>query len=129
MIGLKELQFDQAKEGRVYTRTPLSGDLLLQAIDKRCEMIDLLSGHDDELADAVISNDSLENIDSATVMKAIRRATIQRKIVPVLLGSAYKNTGVQPLMDSVISFLPTSKERNTAYECFGYGNQGLGIFF
>lgn len=119
MIGLTEMHFDQAKEGRVYTKRPLKGDLLQQAILKRCEMIDVLSGHDDELADAVISSDSLENIDSALVMKAIRNATIQQKVVPVLLGSAYKNAGVQPLMDSVLSFLPTPKERSMIYECFG----------
>lgn len=120
VIGLKELRFDQAKEGRVYTKNPLNGELLEQAIEKRCELIDVLSGLDDGLADAVISNDSLENIDSALVIKAIRSATIQQKVVPVLLGSAYKNTGVQPLMDSVISFLPTPNERSTVYECFGY---------
>lgn len=119
MIGLTEFQFDRATEGRVYTKIPLSGEILKQAIDKRCEMIDILSGHDDALADAVISNDSLENIDSTLVMKAIRNATIRQKIVPVLLGSAYKNTGIQLLMDSVIAFLPTPKERSTVYECFG----------
>lgn len=123
MIDLKELKFDQAKEGRVYTKTPLKGDLLDQAVTKRCELIDLLSGYDDALADAVISSDSLENIDSALVLRAIRNATIQQKVVPVLLGSAYKNTGVQPLMDSVLSFLPTPKERSMIYECFGYGIQ------
>lgn len=117
---MKELRFDQAKEGRVYTKIPLSGELLQQTIDQRCQMIDLLSGHDDALADAVINNDSLENIGNDLVMSAIRRATIQQKIVPVVLGSAYKKTGVQPLIDSVIAFLPTPTERCTAYECFGY---------
>lgn len=125
MIGLKEMRFDQAKEGRVYTKTPLKGEVLQQAVVKRCELIDLLSGYDDELADAVISNDSLENIDSALVVRAIRSATIQQKIVPVLLGSAYKNTGVQPLMDSVLSFLPMPNERSTIYECFGYAIPGF----
>lgn len=135
MIDLKELRFDQTKEGRVYTKIPLSGDLLQQTIDQRCQMIDVLSGHDDALADAVINNDSLENIGSDLVLKAIRKATIQQKIVPVLLGSAFKKTGVQPLIDSVIAFLPTPAERSTAYKCFGYEScvyfftHSLGIQF
>lgn len=119
VIGLKQLHFDQTKEGRVYTKIPLSGELLEKTLLKRCELIDLLSGHDDELADAILSSDSLENIDTSFVVKAIRNATIARKIVPVLLGSAYKNAGVQPLIDGVISFLPAPNERSSVYKCFG----------
>lgn len=119
VIDLQELRFDPAKEGRVYKKLPLGEELRRQAVEKRCEMIDLLSGYDDALADAIITNDSLENIDSSLVLKAIRNATIHQKIVPVLLGTAYKNAGVQPLMDSVISFLPAPNERNSIYKCFG----------
>lgn len=117
---MKELRFDQAKDGRVYLKIPLTGDLLKKAIDKRCEIIDVMSGFDDKLADEVIQNDSLENVDSAIIRQAIRNLTINQHIVPVLLGSAYKNTGVQLLMDGLISYLPTPTDRGSVYKCFGF---------
>lgn len=118
-MDLKELQFDQTQSGRVYTKVPLTANLLNEALEKRCEIIDTMSGLDDLLADEVIKNESLENIDGGIVRQAIRRLTINQHIVPVFLGSAYKNTGVQLLMDGVVSFLPAPTERDTVYKCFG----------
>lgn len=119
ILELKELRFDQSKEGRVYVKIPLSGELLKKAIDKRCEIIDLMSGYDDKLADEIIKNDSLETIDSLLVKQSIRNLTIKQNIVPIFLGSAYKNTGVQLLMDGVTSYLPAPSERSSIYQCFG----------
>lgn len=119
MLDLKELHFDQSQSGRVYNKAPLIGAVLKEAIEKRCEIIDKLSGHDDKLADEVIQNDSLENIDSSIVRHAIRNLTIKQQIVPVFLGSAYKNTGVQLLMDGIVTYLPTPNDRDSVYKCFG----------
>lgn len=113
------MRFDQSKEGRVYAKVPLTGDLLKQATDKRCEIIDVMSGLDDKLADEVIQNDSLENVNSSVVRQAIRSLTLKQRIVPVFLGSAYKNTGVQLLMDGVTSYLPAPSQRDSVYQCFG----------
>lgn len=118
-MELKELRFDQSKEGRVYTKAPLAGDLLKKTLDKRCEIIDIMSGFDDKLADEVIQNDSLEKINSALVREAIRSLTLKQNIVPVLLGSAYKNTGVQLLMDGITTYLPAPSDRDSIYKCFG----------
>lgn len=119
ILDLKELQFDQKQAGQVYRKVPLSGDVLNEALEKRCEIIDTMSGLDDQLADEVISIASLENIDSAIVCKAIRRLTMKQHIVPVFLGSAYKNTGVQLLMDGIISYLPAPSECDSIFKCFG----------
>lgn len=122
ILSLKELVFDGAKDGRIYKLIPLSEgheDILARATSMRSELIDLVSGFDDALAEVVISNNSLEGIDTDLIVSAIRRATIAQKLVPVLLGSAYKNTGVQCLMDAVLNFLPAPNERNSIYDCFG----------
>lgn len=113
------MRFDQTQSGRVYTKIPLSGSLLDDALEKRCEIIDTMSGLDDKLADEVIKNDSLANIDAGIVRQAIRNLTMKQHIVPVFLGSAYKNTGVQLLMDGIISFLPAPSECDSVYKCFG----------
>lgn len=118
IIELNELQFDLSKEGRIYNQIPLEGDILKEVKEKRCELVDTLSEFDDILADEVITTNSLENIDSKLITTALRKATIDQKIVPVLLGSAYKNTGVQPLIDSVISLLPSPNEKSSLYKCF-----------
>lgn len=117
---MNELRFNKEESGQSYLRVPLSGDVLKFATDKRCELIDLLSGYDDVLADEVINNESLENIDVASVDLAIRKLTLSQAVVPVLLGSAYKNTGIQLLMNSIVSHLPAPSDRNTVYRCFGY---------
>lgn len=124
-MDLKELQFDQTQSGRVYRKIPLTGDLLNEAIEQRCEIIDTMSGLDDRLADEVIKNDSLDNIDGTIVQQAIRRLTMKQHIVPVFLGSAYKNTGVQLLMDGIISFLPAPTECDSIYNCFGLVQMNL----
>lgn len=119
ILDLKELKFDNQQDGRVYQIIPLAGNLLNEIAEKRCELIDLLSGYDDQLADAIINASSLKSIETDLILAAIRRCTLDQKIVPVLLGSAYKNTGVQPLMDAVLQYLPAPNERNTIFDCFG----------
>lgn len=88
-------------------------------MEKRLKIIDTLSGFDDQLADHIISNDSMDNVDIDLVHGAIRRSTIARHIVPVLLGSAYKNIGVQRLMNAVVSYLPAPSDTDAIYNCFG----------
>nr|BAI79334.1 mitochondrial EF-G2 [Drosophila melanogaster] len=120
VITLERLSWQQKDLGRSYRNVKLepSDDLrLLQ--EKRNELIDQLSGLDDELADVVISTESFDNVDNALIERALRRATTQQKVVPVLLGSAYKNVGIQRLMDAVNAYLPAPEERNQIYDCFG----------
>lgn len=114
---MKQITWDVKNQGQSYKVENISD--ANQASLKRLEMIDSLSGVDDQLAEVIIANNSLENLNVDLILSAIRRQTIARRVVPVLLGSAYKNTGVQLLMDSVINFLPTPNERNQIYNCFG----------
>lgn len=87
--------------------------------EKRNELIDLLSEVDDEMAEVLIRTESFDNVSNELIEQALRRATCQNKVVPVLLGSAYKNIGIQRLMDAVNAFLPKPEERNQIYDCFG----------
>lgn len=80
--------------------------------------MDILSGYDNELAETIIANDCMDNIDTSLIVRAVRRATLDHKVVPVFLGAAYKNIGIQPLMDAVIQYLPSPCERNEVYNCF-----------
>ncbi|KAG9147719.1 hypothetical protein Leryth_014879 [Lithospermum erythrorhizon] len=77
--------------------------------EKRRELIETVSEVDDQLADIFLNDEPISSID---LEEAIRRATIAQKFVPVFMGSAFKNKGVQKLLDGVISYLPCPIEVN-----------------
>lgn len=119
LLSLKRIVWDQKHQGQIYKVEEISDEKMFkEAREKRIQMIDTLSGHDDNLAESIIASESLENVDINLVLNAIRRLTLKRSIVPILMGSAYKNVGVQLLIDSVINYLPAPNERNEMYNCF-----------
>ncbi|XP_073840918.1 mitochondrial ribosome recycling factor 2 [Musca autumnalis] len=119
IVRMEHITWNAQSLGRVYETKPVTDEnILLELQDKRYALIDHLSGVDDSLADFVISNDGFDKVTNDLIYTAFRQATCQQKIVPVLLGSAYKNVGVQCLMDAVIQYLPHPRERNQLYDCF-----------
>lgn len=116
IVSQQQLIFEN--EGRKQLIVPLQSDMETFINEKRRSLIDTISGFDDDLADVIITNDSLDSVNATELSNAIRRVTINQNVVPVLLGSAYKNTGVQPLMDAVINYLPAAGERNSNFDCF-----------
>lgn len=110
IITMEKLTFDEKHQGMNLIKTKITeNDKRLWDIisEKRRILTDRLSGLDDKLADIIIEQESLENVQSQILVDSLRRITISKKGVPVILGSSYKNMGVQPLMDSVILYLPS----------------------
>lgn len=116
IVSKQQLTFEN--EGRKCSIVPLKPEIEEFITKKRNSLIDTISGLDDDLADVIITNNSLDDVNEVQLLNAIRRVTIKQQVVPVLLGSAYKNTGVQPLMDAVVKYLPAPNERNSNYDCF-----------
>ncbi|XP_058817952.1 ribosome-releasing factor 2, mitochondrial [Topomyia yanbarensis] len=114
-----QVVWDKQSNGRTYKSVPLSEKRELDVRNSLLEIIDILSGIDDDLAQSIIDSDSMENIDPELVLRAIRKCTLKQQIVPVLVGSAYKNIGIQLLMDAVLKLLPAPNERNEVFNCFG----------
>jgi elongation factor G len=77
------------------------------AEEKRAELIEHLSDADETLCDKFLNEEPISNLDLA---HALRRATTARRFVPVFMGSAIKNTAVQPLLDGVCAYLPDPSE-------------------
>ncbi len=84
--------------------TEADGELFATAQDWRQQMIEAIAEQDDELLEMFFDG---QEIPVARLHKALRAATIQGKVLPMLCGSAFKNKGVQPLLDAVVDFLPS----------------------
>jgi len=83
--------------------TDIPADLVELAEEKRGEMIEAIAETNEELMMAYLEG---EELDQDELVKALRTATIDNIIVPVLCGSAYKNKGVQILLDAVVAYMP-----------------------
>jgi elongation factor G len=82
-------------------------ELAEQAARYRAALIEAAVEMDDEVLERYLGG---EEPDAATLKRCIRLGTVKRKLVPVLCGSAFKNKGVQPLLDAVVDFLPAPTE-------------------
>ncbi|WP_027358499.1 elongation factor G [Desulforegula conservatrix] len=102
LIEMKAYYFD-GPNGEIVRVEAIPENLLDLAKSKRDEMIDSASLFSDELTEAILDE---AEITSEMIRTAVRKGTLQRGMTPVLVGSAYKNKAVQPLLDSVILYLP-----------------------
>ncbi len=82
-------------------------DLVAQAEEYRDKLLNALSDHDDELAELFLAE---EEIPEERIIASLKRATLDIALTPVLLGSSFKNKGVQPLLDAVNELLPSPLE-------------------
>src|SRR5699024_1975869 len=104
LIEMKADLYDEDELGTKWDTVDVPDDYLEEAKKKRAELVESVADVDDDIMEkyldgAEISNDELR--------KAIRKATIDLKFFPVLAGSAFKNKGVQMLMDAVVDYLPS----------------------
>jgi elongation factor G len=83
----------------------IPAELSEQAQEYHHQLIDAVADHDDELMEAYLEDEN--SVTSEMLKRALRAATLDNTVTPVLAGSAFKNKGVQPLLDAVIDYLPS----------------------
>ncbi|NXW81329.1 EFGM factor, partial [Hirundo rustica] len=116
LIEEKAIYFDGAF-GQTLRREEIPAELRAEAAERRRELIECVANADELLGELFLE----EKIPTAAQLKlAIRRATLQKSFTPVLVGSALKNKGVQPLLDAVLEYLPNPSE----VENYALLNQG-----
>jgi elongation factor G len=108
VIKMKAFLFDETTLGMNYQDTDIPKEFLEEAETARATMIEGICDFDDELLEAYLEGDSA--ITEEQIRKAIRKATLDLKVTPVLLGSAFKNKGIQQLLDAVVDYLPSPLE-------------------
>ena len=108
VVNQKAIVYDPSDEtGVKYDITDIPENLEDEAKIAFEQLIDVVSNLDDQVAEMVLEDNE---ITPETLKNAIRRLTCELKFVPVLGGSAFKNKGVQPLMDAVVDYLPSPVE-------------------
>jgi elongation factor G len=103
LLGMKALVWEEGS-GERWEVQEIPADLQETAEHWRHELIDVLSQNDDTIMEKYVGDEAITADD---LRKALRAATIANQVVPVLAGSAFKNKGVQPLLDAVVDFLPS----------------------
>ncbi|EGB13485.1 translation elongation factor G [Pseudodesulfovibrio mercurii] len=104
LVTMERLQFDQATSGAEYSRTPVSGEQAEMLSPWREKLIEAAAEEDEEILDLYLSG---EEVPADRIHAALRKGTLARRFVPVLVGSALKNVGVQPVLDAVCRYLPS----------------------
>jgi elongation factor G len=79
-------------------------DLREQAAARRDQLLEMLADHDEHLMEMYLEG---KPVDAQTLRTVLRAATLDLKVVPVLMGSAFRNKGVQPMLDAVVDYLPS----------------------
>jgi len=103
LIEMKAYFFDDETLGAKYVEADIPEEFIPMAREYRERMIEALADFDDEIMERYLAGEEL----SKEILKsALRRGTIELRITPVLCGSAFKNKGVQQLLDAIVDYLP-----------------------
>jgi elongation factor G len=96
--------WEEDRLGASFKIEPIPEELLAEAKAARDKLIEALADHNDPIMELYLEGKSP---DPAFIRSAIRDATLKLEVVPVLLGSAFRNKGVQPMLDAVVNYLPS----------------------
>jgi elongation factor G len=105
LIENKGIIWNEADQGMTFSEVPIPDDIADEVKYWREKLVESVAEFDDNLLEKFFSDP--DSITRDELMLAIRKATIAMKITPILCGSAFKNKGVQTMLDAVISFLPS----------------------
>jgi elongation factor G len=121
LITMKALVWDETKDkGEHYDVVDIPAEYEAQAEEWRAKLLDIIATEDEALMEKYLSDEPLTE---AEIKNAIRLGTLNFSFVPVLCGSAFKNKGVQPMLDAVVDFLPSPLDIPAAVGVDNKGNE------
>ncbi len=107
LVKMKAIIWRDDSLGAEFDEVDIPADLQDQAAEYRLKLVETIVELDDDAMEAYLEG---TEPDEATMRECLRRGTLIHKFVPVLLGTAFKNKGVQPLLDAVVDYLPSPTE-------------------
>ncbi|OUR94031.1 translation elongation factor G [Halobacteriovorax marinus] len=108
LVEMRALYFSSENLGATVEEKEIPADLIDEATLSREELVETLCDYDDDLAEAYLGGEEISN---ERIKEVIRTSVIKKEFVPVLCGSAFKNKGVQPLLDAICDYLPSPIDR------------------
>jgi elongation factor G len=104
IVKMKALIWLDEELGAKWDEIDIPDDMIDQANEYREQMMETIATQDEDLMDKYLGG---EEVSEAAIKSAIRKGTLAFDFVPILCGSAFKNKGVQPMLDAVVDFLPS----------------------
>ena len=105
LINMRGISWNEADKGMTWTEIPIPADLMPTAIEYREKLVEAVAESDEALMEKFFEDPN--SITEAEMHAAIRKSTIDMTIQPIMCGSAFKNKGVQTMLDAVMAFMPS----------------------
>ena len=105
LVNFRGIVWNEEDKGMTFSEVPIPEDMMEEATQYREQLLEAIAEFDDQLMEKYF--DDPNSISEAEIIKALRDATVAMKIVPMLCGSAFKNKGVQTMLDYVMELLPS----------------------
>ena len=125
IVKMKALIWDNEELGATWDETDIPEDMVEMAAEYREAMMETIATQDEALMDAYLAG---EDIPEQTIKDAIRKGTLAFDFVPILCGSAFKNKGVQPMLDAVVDFMPSPMDIPPAHGTIMKGGEEVDIY-
>jgi len=110
LINFRGIVWNEADKGMTFKEVPIPEDLMEEALEWREKMLEAVSEFDDKIMEKFF--DAPETITEREVLDALRKACVANKIVPMVCGSAFKNKGVQTMLDLVMELMPSPLDKD-----------------
>jgi len=125
IVKMKALIWDNEELGATWVETDIPEDMVETAAEYREAMMETIATQDEALMDAYLAGDE---IPEQTIKDAIRQGTLAFDFVPILCGSAFKNKGVQPMLDAVVDFMPSPMDIPPAHGTITKGGEEVDVY-
>ena len=109
LINNKAIVWNEADKGMTFTEVPIPDDMKEDVLEWRGKLLEAIAEFDDKLMEKFFEDPN--SITEAEVLVALRQACIHNKVVPMLCGSAFKNKGVQTMLDLVMELMPSPLDK------------------
>jgi elongation factor G len=109
LVNFRGIQWNEHDKGMTFQEVPIPDDMLEEAKEWREKLLEAVADYDETLMEKYFEDP--ESITEEEILTALRQATIEMKIVPMLCGSSFKNKGVQTMLDYVMSLLPSPLDK------------------
>ena len=109
LVNFRGIEWNESDKGMTFREVPIPDDMLDEATEYREKLLEAVADYDESLLEKFFDDPS--SITEAEILSALRRATIDMAIVPMLCGSSFKNKGVQTMLDYVMALLPSPLDK------------------